>query len=194
MNQKYSKQEILLEGISLFRRKGYHNLGTKEILDECGIPKGSFYNFFSSKADYALQALALYGKSMLDLIRRFTRDEALSPLERISNYLELTLQANTEEGMRFGCLSMNFATELAGYNDEFAALNKTIFQYWIQEIAACLEKGQDLGEVRNDYTAEELAEYLYLNIFGAYAKGKMERNTTTLERQLQMTLDFLGNA
>lgn len=193
MNQKHSKQEILLEGIALFRRDGYHNTGIKKILDECGIPKGSFYNYFKNKEDYALQALALYGKSILELIRRFTKDEALSPLERISNYLELTLQANTDEEMRYGCLSMNFATEMAGYNDRFAALNGHIFRYWIQELSDCLEEGQELGEVTDVYPPEELAEFLYLHIFGAYARGKMERNTQTLARQLQMTLDYLSN-
>lgn len=192
MNQKHSKQEILLEGISLFRQKGYHHVGIQEVLNTCGIPKGSFYNYFKNKEDYGLQALALYGKSMLELIRRFTRDEALSPMERINNYLELTLQANAEEEMRFGCLSMNLATELAGYKDNFALLNDQIFQYWIQEIANCLEEGQELGEVNTNYDAAELAEFLYLNIFGAYARGKMERDTTTLERQLEMALDFMS--
>lgn len=192
MNQKHSKQEILLEGISLFRQKGYHNVGIQEVLNTCGIPKGSFYNYFKNKEDYGLQALALYGKSILELIRRFTRDEALSPMERISNYLELTLQANSEEEMRYGCLSMNFATELAGYKDNFALLNDQIFQYWIQEIANCLEEGQELGEVTTNYDAAELATFLYVNIFGAYARGKMERDTTTLERQLEMALDFIS--
>ncbi len=193
MNQKHSKQEILLEGISLFRAKGYHNVGIKKILDECGIPKGSFYNYFGNKEDYGLQVLALYGKSMLELIRRFTRDEALSPMERISNYLELTLQANSEEEMRYGCLTMNFSTELAGYKDNFALLNDQIFQYWIQEIAHCLEEGQELGEVNTNYDSTELAEFLYLNIFGGYARGKMQRNTQSLERQLQIVLDFISS-
>ena len=192
MNQKYSKQEILLKGIFLLRRNGYHNTGIKEILTECGIPKGSFYNFFKSKEDFGLQALELYGRSMHKLIQKFTRDELLSPFERVQQYFEMTIQANAEEEARYGCLSMNFSAELSGYNETFAELNKAIFSLWIQELGHCIEEGQELDEFRKDYSGIQLAHFLYTAFFGAFARAKTERSTAPLEIILETSLDFIS--
>ena len=192
MNQKYSKQEILLKGIYLLRRQGYHNTGIKEILNECGIPKGSFYNFFKSKEDFGIQCLVLYGQSMLRLIQQHTQDEELDPLERLQAYFELSIATNEEEDMQFGCLVMNSATELAGYNDAFAEINRQIFSVWLTELADCIQQGQDLGEIREDYQAIELAEYLYTSIFGAYANGKMKRSTQPLKLMLDAGMAFVS--
>lgn len=191
MNQKHNKQEILLKGIFLLRRQGYHNTGINDILGECQIPKGSFYNFFRSKEDFGLQALELYGESMLRLMRQFTRNEEMSPLERISNYLIVTIQANDDEDMQYGCLSMNFSTELAGYNNNFAKLTDSIFQDWTYELATCIEEGQDLGEIKTDYDAETLAQFIFTALFGAYARGKSQRSTTALRQMINLTLDNL---
>ncbi|HKK77489.1 MAG TPA: TetR family transcriptional regulator C-terminal domain-containing protein [Saprospiraceae bacterium] len=191
MNQKHDKQEILLKGIFLLRRQGYHNTGINDILQECQIPKGSFYNFFRSKEDFGLQALELYGESMLRLMQKFTRNEDLSPYERLVNFLEITIQANEEEDMQYGCLSMNFSVELAGYKDSFARLNADIFDYWTEELTACISEAQELGEVRSDYDAKTLAQFLYTNLFGAYARGKSERSTNALRQMVDLSLDNL---
>lgn len=191
MNQKHNKQEILLKGIFLLRRQGYHHTGINDILEECQIPKGSFYNFFRSKEDFGLQALELYGESMLRLLQKFTRNDSLSPMERLSNFLLVTIQANDEEDMQFGCLSMNFSTELAGYNDKFAQLTDAIFGDWVAEMADCIEEGQEAGEIKTDYEAEDLAQFLYTALFGAYARGKSQRNTEGLRQMINMTLDNL---
>lgn len=191
MNQKHDKQEILLKGIFLLRRQGYHNTGINDILRECQIPKGSFYNFFRSKEDFGLQALELYGDTMLRLMQKFTRDAELSPYERLINFLEITIRANEEEDMQYGCLSMNFSTELAGYKDSFATMNAAIFEYWTEELAECILQGQEQGEIRSDYDARTLAQFLYTAIFGAYARGKSERSTAALRQMVDLSLHNL---
>ena len=34
------------EFAELFAEKGYYGVGLKELLDSCGVPKGSFYYYF----------------------------------------------------------------------------------------------------------------------------------------------------
>ena len=191
MNQKYSRQEILLKGIFLLRRQGYHHTGINDILKECGIPKGSFYNFFKSKEEFGIQCLTLYGRSMLRLIQQFTRDESLSPIERLQSYFEVTIQANEEEGMQYGCLLMNSATELAGYNDRFAALSHQLFELWIEELGLCIEEGQETGEIIDSIPAKSLAAHLYSSFFGAFSRGKMTRSIKPLQQMLALNLDYI---
>lgn len=48
---------ILAKGAAVMTRRGYHGTGVQEIVQAAGIPKGSFYHYFASKEDFALQAL-----------------------------------------------------------------------------------------------------------------------------------------
>ena len=48
---------ILAKGTGVMTRSGYHGTGVQEIVQAAGIPKGSFYHYFASKEDFALQAL-----------------------------------------------------------------------------------------------------------------------------------------
>ena len=49
MNQEKTNEKrlrILKSAAKLIAQKGYYGVGLKEILDTCGIPKGSFHYFF----------------------------------------------------------------------------------------------------------------------------------------------------
>ena len=48
-----TRQELLELGVRLLSENGYNGTGLKQILDEAGVPKGSFYNYFPSKEAYA---------------------------------------------------------------------------------------------------------------------------------------------
>lgn len=48
------KQTIIDTSISLFKEKGYENVTIEDITKIVGIAKGTFYNFFISKADILL--------------------------------------------------------------------------------------------------------------------------------------------
>ncbi|MBM9500613.1 TetR/AcrR family transcriptional regulator [Leptospira sp. 201903071] len=64
--QTESKRKIILEtGIRLLRKNGPDGLGIQEIADESGIPKGSFYNYFSSKDHFLLEALEFYTEAAI---------------------------------------------------------------------------------------------------------------------------------
>ncbi|MEM7513995.1 MAG: TetR/AcrR family transcriptional regulator, partial [Bacteroidota bacterium] len=68
MGYKHQAEDIINTGMELIRTKGYHNVGINEILKASNIPKGSFYNFFDSKEDFAKKALNSYGSSSLEMI------------------------------------------------------------------------------------------------------------------------------
>ena len=48
-----NKENLLSQGVTLLMQQGYHGTGLKEILDAVQIPKGSFYNYFGSKENFA---------------------------------------------------------------------------------------------------------------------------------------------
>lgn len=55
-----TKDRILKVGIDILSKKGYNNVGLKEILALANVPKGSFYHYFKSKEDFGIQVISKY--------------------------------------------------------------------------------------------------------------------------------------
>jgi TetR/AcrR family transcriptional repressor of nem operon len=78
-----NKQHIIRKGLKALYLKGYNATGVQEIVNAAGIPKGSFYNYFSSKENFAVEAMRLFTERELELMQRFLTDGSMLPLERI---------------------------------------------------------------------------------------------------------------
>ena len=77
---------ILAKGAAVMTRRGYHGTGVQEIVQAAGIPKGSFYHYFASKEDFALQALEFIYQPRLQRYAEALSNPALSPHARILAY------------------------------------------------------------------------------------------------------------
>jgi TetR/AcrR family transcriptional repressor of nem operon len=192
MGYKYQKEDIIALGSELIRKNGYHNVGINEILKTCAIPKGSFYNFFSSKEDFITQSIQSYNLKSLDLIRSFLEANEPSPTQRLRNFYGYMLDVNNKEGCNAGCLINNLSIELAGTNAPIAKIIDEQFQEAITEIASCVQEGQELGEITKKFSALYIAEYIHAGIGGAFARMKAQGNRTYLDKWYTMTFDFIA--
>lgn len=80
------QNEILDTAQMLFYTKGYEKTAVRDIIDEVGIAKGTFYHHFNSKAEL-LDALIirLLDQSML-LLEPILADENLTALEKLHSF------------------------------------------------------------------------------------------------------------
>ncbi|HAA10858.1 MAG TPA: hypothetical protein DCE41_03835 [Cytophagales bacterium] len=193
MGYKYKREDILDQGIELFRTRGYHHVGINEVLKASGIPKGSFYNFFESKEDFARQALDRYGDQMLGLIGPFLEDKTLPPLQRLKSMYRWLIEANKMEAYSNGCMVNNLSIEVAGDNDTLAEQSKNTFGRWLKAIAAVVEAGQKDGSITTNYRPEEIADYLHSGTYGGFSRMKMDRNIEFLNLWYRMTFDMIEN-
>lgn len=102
MRRKYDKTEILEKGIQLFREKSYHDTGIDDILKTCQIPSGSFYNFFKNKEGFAVAALQQYNQTYIDYLDKILNDTTYTPLERLRNAYQGTMNENIENNCKIG--------------------------------------------------------------------------------------------
>jgi TetR/AcrR family transcriptional repressor of nem operon len=62
-----TKLALIKAGRRIIVEKGYNHAGIQEVLQAVGVPKGSFYHFFSSKEEFGL-AIIEYDSQMHDRI------------------------------------------------------------------------------------------------------------------------------
>lgn len=188
---KHLREDIIQTGQELFREHGYHATGVSAILEACDISKGTFYNYFNSKEEFALECLTNYSSQIQKLLKTYLGFTSMSPTKRLKRYFDQLVKINAKEGANRGCLLMNFMVELAGQDSIFQKQTEEEFSIWIDLITPTIEEAQRAKEITNAYPAKQIAHYLYLHVFGDFARMKTIHSTNQLERQLKMVFDFI---
>ena len=191
MRQKYNKAEIIEKGVALFRHKGYHNTGVDDILKSCGIPSGSFYNFFKNKEGFALQALEQYHQRYLAMLDQLLLDDSISPLERLRRLFEGNVKMHIAQDCSQGCLLNNLTSEVASLNLKIGQVAAKHYQRNAEKLADVIRSGQHLGEIRTDYKALDLAFYLTDSFAGASVRMQAGKNDQPLKLFMRTAFEFL---
>jgi TetR/AcrR family transcriptional repressor of nem operon len=191
MSKETTKSTLLEVGKQLFLERGYSNAGIEAILQTAGIPKGSFYYYFNSKEDFGLQVLDQFADVHLAELERYLADETLSPLERLSKYVESRCERLESRCCRNGCLIGNLSQEMADQSEAFRARLSEIFDKWTGRYAQCLADAQAAGEIDPSLDVQQLAQFWLNGWQGAILRAKTTRSTAPLRTFLSTILGFI---
>jgi TetR/AcrR family transcriptional repressor of nem operon len=191
MRKKHNKEDILDAGIEILRTKGYNRTGIDDILRASNIPKGSFYNFFNTKEDYGIQVLRRYTDVQFEHINKFFKDESLSALDRLKNFYKWAIQGNIDEECKKGCLIGNITQEMGGQSDSLSFTADESLKKIVGLIINCIEEGQRQEEIRNDYNATELGNFVHNSFYGALMRSKAGRDSSHFDIFWKMIFEYL---
>ncbi len=90
-----------------------------DITDAAGVPKGSFYNYFQSKEDFALAVLEQYREQAQDIDVRTSWRDRHRRSRRLRKFFEEGRVKALADGFSGGCLAGRLAQELAGEQPSF---------------------------------------------------------------------------
>ena len=193
MGYKHDIDDVIREGSALIQRRGYHAVGVNDILRATNIPKGSFYNFFKSKEDFAAAILDAYGADYAKWVRELLADGPDAPpaLDRVDGFYRALIDANEADDFSRGCLIAKLSNELARESDRLAEVCERNFQLLIGGLTEVLAKAQRDGDVRDDYPAAQLAEYCHAGLYGQFPRVNATRSRLGMDAWWAMTMQFL---
>jgi TetR/AcrR family transcriptional regulator, transcriptional repressor for nem operon len=186
MGKESVKDVLLKAGRDLFLERGYNHAGIEAIVQSAGVPKGSFYHYFSSKEDFGLEVLHRFAAAVDAELERCLADESVPPLERLRRFGEAMCERLESRRCRSGCLVGNLSQEMADQSEAFRMRLETIFRGWAGRIAACLSEAQARGDVAGGVDAGELAEFWICGWQGALIRAKTLRSTAPLRTFLAL--------
>ncbi|WP_299213340.1 TetR/AcrR family transcriptional regulator [uncultured Aquimarina sp.] len=192
MGYKHNKEEILEVGYQVIRKNGYHHVGINQILKEAGIPKGSFYNFFESKEDFAKQVIQYYGEGNRSWLKGIFQESIETPINTLKSFYKLLIDYNEEDNFCSGCLINNMGNETGRLYDVLAKETKEQFDQWLDLIADVVRKGQEAGEITDRFSPTEISNYLHSGFYGTFFKMKVERSREDMDTWLAMTFEFIN--
>ena len=177
------RQQLLEKGMAMLLTQGYHDLGLAALLESTRTPKGSFYHYFKSKEDFALQVLDLYMEGAHRGLDHCLGDESLPPLERVRRFFELSEEKYRQEGY-LGCLVGGLGQELSGVSEVFRRKVEDCFSQIEGRLAECLELAVRSGALKPGTRPKRLAKLLMNCWEGAALRSRLNRDPGPLHEML----------
>jgi TetR/AcrR family transcriptional regulator, transcriptional repressor for nem operon len=184
------KDNLLNHGVNTLMRQGYHGTGLQEVLDAAKVPKGSFYNYFTSKEDFGAEVIQHYIDPFivkLDTYLQQSKGDTLGAIERYFNELILELEKNEFKG---GCLLGNLMGEIGDTSDVCRKSLQTAIDRYRDLLQSGLAKAQQQGTARPDRCAKDMANLLINTWQGALLRAKIEKSSAPAKQCCQ---DLLGD-
>ena len=172
--------------------RGFNDTGIKDITEKIDIPKGSFYNHFSSKEEFGLEVVKEYMKNGLAVHQRNFLDQSKSPKQRILDFYNGNISWYRDTvNFKLGCIMSNFSAEMGDINEQFRNLLSTGFREQEDVIIDCIKEGQAIGEIDSDISPELLGSSLINAWHGALIRMKADADVKPLESFQKFFLDRL---
>lgn len=193
-NRKQLSQAMICDaGEMLFSRHGYSAVGIKMILDEVGIPKGSFYHYFKSKEAFAVEVAEQYFTQRFD---RFCNDLAKGGTcisEVILSTYESEIDDMFEHEKVRGCVLGNLFIEANSDLELLQTKLNDIYKRWLTVFTECIEKGQQQGEFRKDIDAKQLAAMFWAHWEGTVLKFQVYSDKEQVKQEMRNFIQLMAN-
>lgn len=174
-------ENILEIGTNLILQKGYNHVGLQEILKTANIPKGSFYHYFKSKEDFGIKVIQYYSKNSLDILETYLSDQKKTPKERIISFFTDMRNVYQQKSYNEGCLLGNCSLELSDLSDAFSQAIASEFALWQTKIENCVAEGQETKMIKNDESAEDMANYILTTWEGSLLRMKSAKSGESID-------------
>ncbi|MEU3985375.1 TetR family transcriptional regulator C-terminal domain-containing protein [Streptomyces sp. NPDC026672] len=186
------REGLLAAGLRLIHTNGFNGCGIKEITDGAGVPKGSFYSYFASKEDFAVEVLEHYWASVDRDFGFHLRDASKPPVDRVTAFFVAMTDHNAEREFALGCFVGNMSLELADHSADVRKKLDHIMARWTGLIAACVREARADGTLPADDTSPEDLAFVVLEAWeGAVMQGRVGQRRDAYERFVTVALPRL---
>ena len=181
-----TRKHILTKGRELVLHGGFSGVGLSQILAASGVPKGSFYYYFTSKEDFGCALLQDYVDDYLARIDALISTPGTAGA-KLDAFWSAWLDCGSTCGIASGCLVVKLAAEIADPSEDMRIILDRGVDQLTTRLAALLRAGHTDGSVRPQPDPDATARMLYAQWLGAAILSKLSQNDTALRDALRDT-------
>lgn len=184
-----ARAQLLRTGVAMLTERSFGAVGLEEVLSAVGVPKGSFYHYFGSKAEFGLALIETYAAYFAAKLDRWFLDERRAPLDRLRAFVDDARAGMARHHWRRGCLVGNLGQEVGTLPEPFRDALRDVLADWEARTARLLEAARDAGQIAPDADCARLASFFWIGWEGAVLRAKLDRGPAPLDRFAE---DFLA--
>jgi TetR/AcrR family transcriptional repressor of nem operon len=186
MTTNDTRNLIIQTGADLISTKGFGATGINGILTVAGVPKGSFYHYFSSKNDFGLAIIDTFAEEYDNKLDQILNDKGRSCVDRLRAYFDIGVESMTNCDCTRGCLIGNLGQELAGQNETFRVQLDKVFCAWEKRFERCIAEAQTAGDISASIDPSDAASVLLSGWEGAILRSKVVKSTEPMARFIRV--------
>jgi TetR/AcrR family transcriptional regulator, transcriptional repressor for nem operon len=186
-----TRQTILDTAERLMVQKGYSAVGLTEVLTAAGVPKGSFYYYFSSKDAFGEAMLQKYFADYRATMDRIIAMPGASPAEQLMTYWQQFYDKQSVDECQGRCLVVKLAAEVSDLSEPMRLTLQHGTAGIIDRIERMLTAGVEDSSVSLQVTPGLAANSLYGAWVGASVLAKVNRSPEHLDSVMAYTRQML---
>jgi TetR/AcrR family transcriptional repressor of nem operon len=175
-----TRKKLLEAGLQMIHAQGYAASGIAGIVESVDMPKGSFYNHFSSKETFAAEVIDAYFERGQEKLREILCDNDAPALARLEAYFDDRIEAFRATKFAKGCLLGNVSAEFADHSALIRERLADHFEAWGRSFEACIAQAQEHGMVSDNIPAALLARFVLNSWEGALLRMRAEKSDAPL--------------
>ena len=177
------RNRLIQAAADLFHDRSYGTVGIQDVCDRAEVRRGSFYYYFRSKDELAIEAL----ERSTDLLVAAVHEPAFSntdpPVKQLSRFVDLLhrycLDLSDRFGVQIGCPVANLAEELSTISATTRQKASEKFERIHSYYEAFIRRAMEQGDAARGDAANVARRFLAL-VQGALLQAKVTGDATVL--------------
>jgi TetR/AcrR family transcriptional regulator, transcriptional repressor for nem operon len=186
-----TKQKLIDTALELIWINSYGTVSVEEICKTAGIGKGSFYYFFSTKADLAVAAMEEDNRRLKNA-HNDVFSASRPPLERIERFADLIYDSQAAAAVKYGhvcgCPCASLGSEMAGQDCGIGKKFKEISDERERYLATTLRDLIADGLLPKSTDVKSKAQELYAYVAGQVSLARIHNNLESIKKNLKKGL------
>lgn len=187
-----TRATLLQAAEQIFAHKGYAAVGINEVLSSVGVPKGSFYHYFSSKDAFGEAVIQRYFEHYLLEIDQIMARSGQNWAERLMAYWENWRATQSLDECQGRCLAVKLGAEVADMSEPMRLALKSGTTEVVNRLEKALLGGVEDGSLTLPGAARPTAQSLYELWLGASVMAKVHRSLEPMDNATLLTRALLG--
>ena len=187
-----TREHLLATGEGIMLGKGFAAVGLAEILQQAGVPKGSFYHYFGSKEGYGVALLERFFATYLSNLDGIVSNTALNGRAKLQAYFSQWTRVPSDNACESRCLVVKLTGEVSDLSDPMRSALERGIAGIVERLTACVVIGRADRSIPPGAAAEALAASLYQLWLGAALVAKVQRDRTAFDAAWQTTESPIG--
>jgi TetR/AcrR family transcriptional repressor of nem operon len=179
-----TRNRILAVTQELINTKGFGATSINDIVEATGIQKGGIYFHFDGKDSLALAVLEEAHSEFREFLTQALEGD--TPRARLESFFRSALDKHLATGFVGGCIFGNSALEMSDRDARFAKTIERVFDEWVAMLKDVVVAAQKAGEIRTDFSANDLAVQIVATIEGGIMLSRLKKNEEPMRQCLEI--------
>jgi len=184
--QPLTKTKLLDTAMHVIRAKGYTATTVDDICVAAGLTKGSFFHYFRSKEQLAVEAAQHFADMAAGLFSTAPYQQIADPLDRLLGYIDFRTAILQGELADFTCLLGTMVQEAYDTHPQIRAACDQHISEHAMTIQQIIEQAKAKYAPDAEWSAESLAFYTQAVLQGGYILAKAKQSPA-------ITVECLGH-